>query len=165
MSENINHPFGLPDEQDHDQVMQRLESGFDELIRQTAHNATGWQESHANFSRRLTSQDRNRVQLCCTLLQIRVFYFFETAQPESRKIGLLKAFQTASELIEAIGLADSTSNFMICAPVHYYRMLIVAGITLLKILNSSLLRPRRLRFRKAELQRYCATLASLLLAR
>ena len=69
-------------------------------------------------------------------LQLRVFYFFEALAPEIRKMGLLKAFETASTLIEMVNAVDLRRDFLIYSPFYLYRMLILAAIVLLKIISS-----------------------------
>lgn len=54
-----------------------------------------------------------------------------------RKRGLLKAFETASSFITRITAEDANSQLVLYAPIHIYRMLILAAIVLLKILNST----------------------------
>jgi transcriptional regulatory protein LEU3 len=49
----------------------------------------------------------------------------------------LKAYNTAQALILKAHDADATSNLMIYAPAYFYRVLSLAAIVLLKIINSS----------------------------
>ena len=79
----------------------------------------------------------NQIWLSCARLQLHVFYFFETSVCDIRRRGLLKAFKTASSLIEQITAADGKSLLMAYVPHYFYRMLILAAIILLKILNSN----------------------------
>lgn len=79
----------------------------------------------------------NQITQCLTRLHIRSFYFFSSGQPEEYKNGLLKAYETASEFIQKILIADSNPKFVVCTPVSTYRMLVIASIILMKVLNSS----------------------------
>ena len=79
----------------------------------------------------------NQIWLSCARLQLHVFYFFETSVCDIRKRGLLKAFETASSVVEQMTAADAKSQLMAYAPNYLYRMLILAAICLLKILSSN----------------------------
>ena len=82
-------------------------------------------------------QDLTKVQIYCIQLQLQVFYFFEGIHAQKRREGLLKCYETASTLIETILLAEADQNSVVYAPYQMYRLVLVAGIVLMRVLNSS----------------------------
>ena len=70
-------------------------------------------------------------------LQLRIFYFFERSKSDIRREGLLRAFSTSIAVISMLGRAKENYNVMHYAPSHFGRIIIVAGIVVLKVLHSS----------------------------
>ncbi|RDL41556.1 uncharacterized protein BP5553_01535 [Venustampulla echinocandica] len=121
LSENSNTASGLPDERDRVHIMDRLQLEFDDLKSQLEVNATIVE----------------KVYISCTQLQLQVFYFFEGIQPEKRKEGLLKCYETASTMIETMKRAELEISSVVYSPYQSYRLVLVAGIVLMRILISS----------------------------
>ena len=70
-------------------------------------------------------------------LQLRTYYLFMTSNSDVRKQGLLKAYAISLILISKAVEADAKWNFMQYAHGGYAQGLTVAGLLLMKILNSS----------------------------
>jgi transcriptional regulatory protein LEU3 len=78
-----------------------------------------------------------RVYISCTQLQLQIFYFFDGIQAQKRKEGLMKCYETASTMIQTMISAEVDLSSVLYAPAQAYRTVLVAGIVLLRILNSS----------------------------
>ncbi|MCJ1404154.1 hypothetical protein MMC11_007379, partial [Xylographa trunciseda] len=81
--------------------------------------------------------DVNKLHLLSSGLQLRSFYFIAALPAEYRKSGLLKAFTTAMHLIAAVDAAHSNFKLLDHCPFLIPRILSIAAIMLLKIINSS----------------------------
>jgi transcriptional regulatory protein LEU3 len=77
------------------------------------------------------------MYICGMQLQLRVFYFFEGTNPDKRKKGILQCYETASTMIETTTLAELDDYRLIYAPNEIFRIIFMAGIVLMRILNSS----------------------------
>ena len=139
MSENMYTPFGLPSDTDRDFLMGDIESGLDRLENEILGHCDGLILIILYLvSKQLNSSPvQNRLWLCCTRLQLRLFHFFDVASHNQRKLGLLKIFTTASTLIETIVAEDSNSKFLLYSPPYIYRMLTIAAVVLLKTIESN----------------------------
>jgi hypothetical protein len=70
-------------------------------------------------------------------LQLRIYYFFESSASEMRKEGLLRAYNTALNLIAVVADEDPKTDFIKYMPNIYCLMLHTAGLLIMKIINSS----------------------------
>jgi transcriptional regulatory protein LEU3 len=120
-----------------------LEQDFIHLSNEIADKLSGWSflTTVFNVCHRFSSDydlsATNIILLDSACLHLRVFYFLETSASDIRRRGLLKAYNTALALILKVQDADTTSNLMAYAPDNFYRVLSLAAIVLLKIINSS----------------------------
>jgi len=139
MSENRQNPTGLPSEKEIGTTLAFLERGLEDLQRQLDGSLTSRSpllETCQGIVLKLTFHlVINQIMLCCACLQLRAFYFFET--PHRRQRGLLKTYATALSLIDMTQEATEKSGLMIYAPGHFGHILLMAGVTVLKILHSS----------------------------
>ena len=79
----------------------------------------------------------NQITLIIARLQLRCYYFFVTSAPDFRKQGLLKAYSTSLMLVNKVQEVGAKWDFVRCAPSIVARMLTVAALLQMKIVNSS----------------------------
>ena len=79
----------------------------------------------------------NQITLLIARLQLRCYYFFVTSAPEFRKQGLIKAYSTSLILVNKVQEASVKWDFVGYAPNIFARMLTVAALLQMKIVNSS----------------------------
>jgi len=73
----------------------------------------------------------------CACLQLRTYYFFEAATSEIRKRGIIDAYATSMAYVNRLDHASNGTNFLEIAPNHFPQALALAGIIIMKIINSS----------------------------
>src|SRR6187402_3363214 len=64
-------------------------------------------------------------------------YFFDSSATEARKIGILKAYNSAAKLIRLMIEADAVCDFFLHVTAYQLGMLHIASCILLKVLRSS----------------------------
>lgn len=72
-----------------------------------------------------------------TGLQLYVFYLLDPGQSLSRKMGLLKAFDTSKALVTKLQKLDTDSDFLRHCPASYARITALAALFLLRLERSS----------------------------
>ncbi len=73
-------------------------------------------------------------------LHLYAFHWLNPSLTEQRRIGILKAYTTATAFITQTQSANASSNILTYCPIVIPRTLFASGCTLLKVLNSRFLR-------------------------
>ena len=70
-------------------------------------------------------------------VQLRTYYFFMSPKTDVRKQGLLKSYAAAVTFISKVANAEDKWSFTLFSPSGFMRMLTVAAMVLMKVVNSS----------------------------
>ncbi len=70
-------------------------------------------------------------------IHLHSFYFFDSSTSDSRKAGIMKAYDSAANLISAMTLVDQSQETLLYLPYYLFRCLLTASCILVKVLKSS----------------------------
>ncbi len=144
MAGDVSSPTGHPSATDYSSFMRLLESDFEDLKRRLDNQGVSseflspWYYSSVAIKVNTNvATVINEINLLHAHLQLRCYYFFEDPSLETRKQGLIKAFTTALILVNKVQEVEKMGHFIRYAPNIFARMLTVAALLLMKIINSS----------------------------
>jgi transcriptional regulatory protein LEU3 len=137
MTKRTRFPVGQPLEKESDGLMKLLECDFEDLERQIGDKAGGKHPCSTKVNHVENCADIHLIALNMACLQLRVYYFFESPVSETRKQGLLRAYNTALNLISKVADADTKGDFIRYAPNVFSLTLNTSGMLIMKIINSS----------------------------
>ena len=70
-------------------------------------------------------------------IHLHSFYFFDSSESESRKAGIMKAYDSATNLINVLTSAERSDEALLYLPYYHFRYLLTAACILVKVLKSS----------------------------
>ncbi|KAJ6129286.1 hypothetical protein N7512_002066 [Penicillium capsulatum] len=79
----------------------------------------------------------NEILLANTGLQLYVFYLLDSSVSTGRKIGLVRAFEIATDLIKKLQELDDATSFMKYCPASFSRATTLAALFILRLEDSS----------------------------
>jgi len=85
----------------------------------------------------LTTTANDKIYLGAARVYAQSMYFFDPSESESRKQGILNAYQSAVKLLLLMLEADARSNFFLHISSYHLRMYLMATCILIKVLHSS----------------------------
>ena len=141
MSKDLSRTANSLRPQETTSVLKLLECEFADLSRSVGQTLAGKIPSKNCFSCPLTPLTDafaadNEALLYATGLQLYVFYLLDPGESLTRKMGLLKAFDTSKALITKLQKIDIASDFMRYCPASYSRMISLAALFILRLERS-----------------------------
>jgi hypothetical protein len=79
----------------------------------------------------------DQLYLAAARIHLHSFYFFDSSTSESRKAGIMKAYNSAINLASVFISANRTREALLYLPYYHFRCLLTASCILLKVLKSS----------------------------
>ena len=70
-------------------------------------------------------------------MHLHSFYFFDSSTNDSRKAGIMKAYDSATNLISALTPSDYSQDTLLYLPYYLFRCLLTAACILVKVLKSN----------------------------
>lgn len=121
LSQNEDHPFGLPPESQRNAVLTDIEKDFDMLQIQLGD----------------TLSFMNTIRLQSAKLYAQCIYFLDGIPSDFRKVGVLRAYSTASTLISTVISDDKSHELLSHSPLPTWRILYCAALVIFRVLNST----------------------------
>jgi len=121
LSQNEDHPFGLPPESQRDATLIDIERDFDMLQIQLGG----------------TLSFMNTMRLQAAKLYAQCTYFLDGIPSDLRKVGILKAYSTASELISTVISDEKSHELLLYSPLPTWRILYCAALVIFRVLHST----------------------------
>jgi hypothetical protein len=93
-----------------------------------------------NFSRYILTNrtELDILHLVEARLYLRIFYFFDSTYVDHRRSGILKAYNTSTELIALVNSSQALFNYLLYSPISSLKYLGAALAILIQVLNSNL---------------------------
>jgi hypothetical protein len=79
----------------------------------------------------------DELYLWSTRLYLHVFHFFDSSLVEPKRVGIMKAYATATTLVSKVIAADTSLNILAYSPIPILRMLFTAASVIFKVLASN----------------------------
>jgi hypothetical protein len=70
-------------------------------------------------------------------IHLHSFYFFDSSSSESRKTGIMKAYDSAVNFISVLASTSTSCETILYLPYYHFRCLLTAACIIIKVLKSS----------------------------
>jgi hypothetical protein len=77
------------------------------------------------------------MYMAAARIHLHSFYFFDSSTNDSRKAGIMKAYDSATNLISALTPSDHAQDTLLYLPYYLFRCLLTAACILVKVLKSN----------------------------
>jgi hypothetical protein len=77
------------------------------------------------------------LYLAAARIHLHSFYFFDSSSSESRKSGIMKAYDSAVNLVSVLASTSNSSETILYLPYYHFRCLLTAACIIIKVLKSS----------------------------
>lgn len=105
-----------------------------------------WQNDMAHFESELNSLEQEHrlhlsemdyLYLGAARIHLHSFYFFDSSSSESRKSGIMKAYDSAVNFVSVLASTSTSSETTLYLPYYHFRCLLTAACIIIKVLKSS----------------------------
>jgi len=107
---------------------------------------TSWENDMAMLETELDTIEQQHQQglsmidhMYCSAARVYLhsFYFFDSSNSEARRLGILRAYNTACNFITLLTEADNKADVLLYLSYYYFRILLTAACIIQKVLISS----------------------------
>jgi len=77
------------------------------------------------------------LYLAAARIHLHSFYFFDSSESDSRKAGIMKAYDSAINMVCVLTSTDHSKETLLYLPYYHFRCLLTAACILVKVLKSS----------------------------
>jgi hypothetical protein len=77
------------------------------------------------------------MYMAAARIHLHSFYFFATSTNDSRKAGIMKAYDSATNLISALTTPDHSQDTLLYLPYYLFRCLLTPACILVEVLKSN----------------------------